>query len=145
MFIRSLPIETVQAVVNDMKKDFHVMVMKAATQAEIEGAESVSYPLRLSLALMENAEKLLLIDSMGQHAAAALGKKAVVCWSGTDPARLGYESHINLTVAKKCPDPFCHRPNSYLFDRDGTLNAWECPYDEVCTEFDAADILKALK
>jgi hypothetical protein len=144
MFVRNLPMGIVKHVIDEMSKKYHPILMKAATQPGFEGVENASYPLRQSLALIPHAHKLLLIDSFAQHAAAALDKQAVVCWCGTSPECLGYKCHINLRM-KACDNPECHRPNSYLWDRDVKGQPWECPHGEVCVEHDEADILEALK
>jgi len=144
MFIRDLPHDITQEVVDKMKKKYHVLHLRAATQRPLDGTEQVSYPMRLSMSLLEHGAKFLLIDSMFQHVAAAMGKKAVVCWAGTSPERLGYKQHTNLRM-KECPDPECHRPNSFLFDRDGTQQPWSCPHDEACRNHSVKEILSALK
>jgi len=144
MFVRSLRRETAQEVVNRMKKKYHPMLLKAATQQDLDGAENVSYPMRLSMSLFAEGAKFLLIDSMFQHVAAAMDKKAVVCWCATSPDRLGYKSHQNIRMSD-CPTPECHRPNSFLFDRDGTQQPWSCPHDESCTDHDAKMILDKLR
>jgi len=144
MFARNLPMQTAMHVGQELSEKYHVMVAGAATQPVWEGAERVSYPLRQTFAIVPHVHKLLLIDSMMQHVAAALEKQAVVCWCGTSPDLLGYESHINLRM-KECPTPECHRPNSYLWDRDAKGQPWDCPHGEACVWHDEADILAALK
>jgi hypothetical protein len=52
---------------------------------------------RDACALLERAVLFAGTDGGLHHAAAALGKKAVVIWGGfTHPRNLGYDSHINL-------------------------------------------------
>jgi hypothetical protein len=144
MFVRNLPFEVTKNVADELSEKYHVMVLKAATQPVWEKAEAISYPIRNTLALIPHVHKMLLIDSMAQHAAAALDKQAVVCWAGTSPDLLGYSSHINLRM-NACPTPECHRPNSYLWDVDAKGQPWDCPYGEECTAHDEAAILKALE
>jgi hypothetical protein len=144
MFARNLPMQIAKHVADELSEKYHVMVAGAATQPVWEGAERISYPLRQTLSIIPHVHKLLLIDSCIQHAAAALGKQAVVCWCGTSPDLLGYPFHINLRM-KECPTPECHRPNSYLWDRDARGQPWDCPHGEACVWHDEADILAALK
>lgn len=52
---------------------------------------------RDACALLSNCIAFVGTDGGLHHAAAALGKKAVVIWGGfTHPRNLGYETHINL-------------------------------------------------
>jgi ADP-heptose:LPS heptosyltransferase len=144
-FIRNLPLNTVSQVVNQMKHTHRIVLIKTKDQDGIEGVENTdNYSLRDSLSLLLVADKVLCIDSMVQHACAAMNKKAVVCWSGTSPELLGYNSNINLRI-QACPDPECHRPNSFLADLDTKLEVWSCPYGEPCTNHDVKSILEALK
>jgi hypothetical protein len=78
------------------------------------------------------------------HAAAALNKKALVCWGGTSPEKLGYNMHKNLR-RKVCPTPECHRPNSYLFDTQSSGFLWDCKYSDECMNYTADEILENFK
>lgn len=143
MFRRNLPVAVAQEVVNQLRNTYAIYLTKAPNQPDLEGARSLSLPLRQCYALIPFAQKLLLIDSFMQHAARALDKQATVVWGGTSPKVLGYEEHTNL-VHSVCPQPFCHRPNTFLFDNDIEDRLWECPYDERCMEFDPDELVKAV-
>ena len=143
MFRRNISTKSVKETVTKMKDDYHILLAKFPNQPEIEGAQSLTIPLRQLFALIPHANKLLLIDSFMQHAAAAFEKKAVVCWGGTSPEALGYKSHNNLTK-EVCDNPFCHRPNSFLFDRQPQGATWDCPYGVKCLDYSADEMLKAL-
>ena len=95
------------------------------------------------MAFIPHAEKMLLIDSFMQHAAAAFQRPAVVCWAGTSPDCLGYDLHTNLRRSV-CDTPECHRPNTFLFDQQANGDLWNCPYGEVCRQYSAEDIVEAL-
>ena len=144
MFVRNLPPTIVENVISEMKEKYTPLILKMPTQNPIKKYDSLFLPLRQSLALVGQAHKLLLIDSMLQHAAAAQNKQAVVCWAATSPKQLGYESHINLRM-NACSTPECHRPNSFLVDVDCNKQPWECPHGEACTRHDEGEIIKALK
>lgn len=61
----------------------------------VEQAQTDTF--RQACALLSKADLFVGTDGGLHHAAAALGKKAVVVWGGyTHPRNLGYESHINL-------------------------------------------------
>jgi hypothetical protein len=65
---------------------------------KLEGVEQVqTASFRDACALLARADLFVGTDGGLHHAAAALGKKAVVVWGGfTHPRNLGYDTHINL-------------------------------------------------
>jgi hypothetical protein len=65
---------------------------------KLAGVEQVSTEsFRDACSLLDRAALFLGTDGGLHHAAAALGKKAVVIWGGyTHPRNLGYDTHINL-------------------------------------------------
>lgn len=61
----------------------------------VEQVETESF--RDACALLDRADLFVGTDGGLHHAAAALGKRAVVIWGGfTHPRNLGYDTHINL-------------------------------------------------
>jgi hypothetical protein len=145
MFVRDLDYKVARNIIDECKDEYKIVQLRGKTQ---QGWKDVLAPegnLRQALQLIYGAQKFLLIDSFAQHAAAAFGKKAVVCWGATNPKLLGYEQHTNLTREKACPTPFCDRPNSFLFDQVTNNLQWECPHGEICTRHDEAEILIALR
>ena len=142
-FVRSVNPHVIQRVVVELAKKFHVIQMKLPNQQNLQHAENGQFTLRQIMALIPHANRLLMIDSLGQHIAAACKKQAVVMWSATSPKALGYDTHINI-IQEACPTPMCHRPNSFLFDNNHDGQPWECPYGEACTVHDEGEILEAL-
>jgi hypothetical protein len=65
---------------------------------KLDGVEQVqTASFRDACALLSRASLFVGTDGGLHHAAAALGKKAVVVWGGfTHPRNLGYDDHINL-------------------------------------------------
>lgn len=67
--------------------------------ANVDQLETKSF--RDACALLSGASLFVGTDGGMHHAAAALGKRAVVVWGGlVGPATLGYEGHTNLCKAK---------------------------------------------
>jgi len=144
-FVRSLPMQTIVSVIQEMQKTHRIVLIKTKEQPDIEGIESTNnYSLRDSISLLTQADKVFCIDSMIQHVCAAMKKKAVVCWCSTNPELLGYPTNQNIRM-QVCPDPECHRPNSYLSDQNASLTSWSCPYGDLCINHDANSIIEALK
>ena len=143
-FSRMISLDLAKAVADRMSNTHHILLAAYKEQPSWQGVEKISYPLRASMSLVPFMDKLFLIDSMFQHAAAACNKQSVVLWPGTSPEILGYNVHVNLRK-QVCPDPECHRPNPFLFDfSHSNQELWSCPYGKPCTNWDADEIVKAL-
>jgi ADP-heptose:LPS heptosyltransferase len=83
-----------QAVVNAMPDVDFVQGPGRALTGVVQ-VETESF--RDACALLYKADLFVGTDGGLHHAAAALGKKAVVIWGGfTHPRNLGYDSHVNL-------------------------------------------------
>ena len=142
MYKRSLPHDVTQKITDELiNKGFMVGAIQHENQSMPSGAEKINFPLRAIMALIPYVAEVICIDSFIQHACAGLGKKSLVVWGGTNPIVLGYKEHDNMT-RKACPNPMCHRPNSYLFDFEPTGFLWDCPHDDACMDYKAEDILK---
>ena len=143
MHKRSLPHEVAQGVVDRMRRDYVVVQVRDKHQRILNNSLQVEGSPREIMALIPYAEKMLFIDSFMQHAAAALGKPAVVCWAGTSPDCLGYKLHTNLRRSV-CETPECHRPNTFLFDQQVNGDVWNCPVGEACRNYSVDEIVEAL-
>lgn len=94
------------------------------------GGEKVYHP-RIMIALLNLCDGFIGIDSFGQHAWTALGKRnGIVLWGGTRPESLGYPENRNLSI-EACPRPHCSRPD-ILGDMVGAQAAWRCEFDKAC-------------
>jgi ADP-heptose:LPS heptosyltransferase len=91
------PIQKWQQVVDELKDEFK-FIQPLTGKYKIQGIPNVgTRDFRDGVALMNQSDLLVTTDGGLHHAAAALGKKAVVIWGGlTSPKNLGYDFHINL-------------------------------------------------
>jgi hypothetical protein len=148
MYRRSLRHEEAQKLVNILKEKGYVIgTVGHENYPELVGTEKIFFPIRSTILLLKYAETFIGIDSFLQHAAAAkqINKKGIVCWGGTTPKCLGYDCHINLTK-EVCSTPFCHRPNSYIFDVQPHGAMWDCPNDNKCMiSYTADEIIKVFE
>jgi hypothetical protein len=146
MHRRALSRSVAQKLVNKLvSRDFVVGVVQHENHPDIQGAERLFFsnsPVRGVIALLKHSAGFIGIDSFLHHAAAALDVLGVVVWGGTSPDKLGYAQQHNL-VRKVCPTPFCHRPDSYVFDSSSIGAVWNCPYNTKCLEYDADEIVTA--
>ncbi|MBI5873000.1 MAG: hypothetical protein HZB36_02520 [Candidatus Omnitrophica bacterium] len=146
MHRRSLSKSVAQKLANKLvSRDYVVGVIQHENFPDIQGTERLFFPntpVRGIIALLKFAEGFIGIDSFLHHAATVFGLKGVVIWGGTNPKKLGYEYQRNLTK-QACKTPFCHRPDSYVFDSTSIGSIWNCPFNTKCLDYDADDIVSA--
>lgn len=143
MYKRSLPEKVQQGIVDELiKKGFTVGVVCDKAQFCPSMALRINQPIRAIVSLLPYVAEVIAIDSFLQHATACYKKKSLVIWGGTSPKVLGYENNVNLTK-EACDTPFCHRPNSYLWDFESNGFSWDCPHNEACMKYEIVDIMKA--
>ncbi len=144
MFRRSLPIEETQKLTDYLVANNYVVgIVGHKNFPDIKGAEKISeFPLRTTLALINYSYTFIGIDSFLQHAASSnqINKQGIVLWGGTSPKCLGYDKQINLTK-EACRTPFCHRPNSYLFDIQAHGGMWDCTEKTACMKYTSEEII----
>jgi len=147
MFRRAIPFDIAQKIVDILiEKGYVVGNVAHENYPELKNTEKIFFPLRSVLALLKFSKTFIGIDSFLQHASASevIRKRGIVCWEGTSPICLGYDTNINLTK-EKCPTPFCHRPNSYLFDTQPHGATWDCIYGEPCGKYTAEEIIEVFE
>ena len=85
----------------------------------------------------------MLIDSFGQHLAAAYGLKSTVCWITTKPEQFGYNLHTNIKSK-----PFTLKvdfPNNLYQPFGLSQDMTTCPYAKLSDIFNDKEIIKSLK
>lgn len=120
---RDMPPRQAKEVADRLRKTYKVYQIKSPEQPLVEGCEPLTRPLREVFAMIRSADRLVLIDSFAQHAAAALGREATVCWITNSPKVFGYDMHENLQARE--PDKDSRSQTSYLqeFDFTGSVPA----------------------
>jgi hypothetical protein len=143
MHRRSLPLKTAKEIVNRLiSAGYEVGCVQHENFPLPEGAHLINFNARGTLCLLKHSNHFIGIDSFLHHGAAALGVRGVTVWGGTNPKKLGYAEHVNLSQ-ERCKTPFCHRPDSYVFDGNPKTGLWNCPYNEECLDWKAEEIVKA--
>lgn len=140
---RDIPKSVVQKVIEEFKDSHTIVHIKRQDQPQYEHTIPFTGDFRVCCSLIERADLLLLMDSFANHAAAALGKKAVVCWIANSPLVFGYPTMTNITA-----NPYSELPdlkNSVWSKFDISGNPMECPYDNEDEIFDANKIIDELK
>ena len=138
---RDMPLEIAQEIVKKYYQQYHIIQITRPDGYPLDNVERLDQKIsNMELfSLVVKAQKLVLIDSCLQHAAAALKKKSTVLWVGTSPKVFGYDLHTNLTA--KLPKKANQLIGSYTFDYQFENNIHECPYMDVKEIFDINSVL----
>lgn len=97
---RDINSNDIESVISHFKQDFEFIQIRHSEQPEIKGAITITNSYRNILSIISKCHTGILIDSFVQHAMAAFNKQSVVCWVGTSPKVLGYDTHINIECDK---------------------------------------------
>ncbi len=141
---RDMPIELAMEIVKKYYQQYHIIQITRPNGYKLDNVERLDQKMsNMELfSLVVKANKLVLIDSCLQHAAAALNKKSTVLWVGTSPNVFGYNLHTNLTA--KLPKKANQLIGSYTFDYQFENNIHECPYMDVKQIFDINTVLSSI-
>ncbi len=141
---RDIPIEVAQEIVKKYYQHYHIIQITRPEGYPLDNVERMDQNMsNMELfSLVVKAEKLVLIDSCLQHAAAALDKKSTVLWVGTSPKVFGYDLHANIEAI--LPKKANQLIGSYTFDYQFENNIHECPYMDVRQIFNINTILNSI-
>ena len=103
---RSMPLVGTCDIINQLKKDYAVIIMSEYHFSTEEDEEKSRYPvarpqipdMRTWAAVVEVADHFLGCDSMGQHMARALDKTATVVVGSTYPENISYPGHKDFDI-----------------------------------------------
>jgi hypothetical protein len=141
---RDLPPSIAQDVVNGVKDKFKSIVhVRRENQTPLENTIALTDNLRHLFCHVALADKILGVDSLIQHVAAALNKPATVCWITNSPKVFGYSIHNNILA--KGHKSFSHQIDHYLDQADWVgNNFYQCNYTDLNTIFDRQQIIESL-
>ncbi len=140
---RDIPTSVVQAVIEEFKNTHNIVHMRREDQIGYEFTTPVSDNFRALCVLMAMSEKRLLMDSFGQHAAAALNKPSTVLWIANTPVVFGYDIHDNILA-----NPFTKKPelrHAYFQKFDIAGNLLEFPYHNESEMFNVDKVIASIK
>lgn len=141
---RDIPIGIMNKIAEEFSPNYSILQVTREGSPVANGAIPIvgSFsPVELCTILI-NSKKRVLIDSMLQHAAAALQLPSTVLWIGTNPKVFGYSIHDNIVANQK---PEFKLPDSYLFDYNFEGLTHECPYISEDEMFNVDDIISSIK
>jgi len=141
-WMRDMPLPIAQEIVDAMnKKGYTTVHLRREDQYALENTIRLDTNLRETVCALFFSEKRLFIDSIFQHASAALKLPSTVVWGGNRPEIFGYDMHTN--ILPKVEEKYRHYIDSYLDKWNITGSLHECPFDtnEI---YDTKQILASL-
>jgi ADP-heptose:LPS heptosyltransferase len=139
---RDIPEPIVNQIIQHYKKDYTIVHIKRQDQYTYPDTLSALDGFRSIAILLQLSKKRLLIDSFGQHLAAAMGVSSTVCWVTTNPNVFGYKLHNNVKA-----NPFTKEPqiqNSIYQPFNLAQDISSIPYNDLREIFDVNKIIESL-
>lgn len=140
---RTLSDDSAQAIVDNLvDRGYKVIQYKLPAEKKFNKTISLKKVLdfRTWAAILKISDAIVCIDSSASHMAPAVGKKALVFWSATNPVSLGWDSNVNITRVNNWKCNGCGRPNTHYFDNP----KWNCKYNFECGNYTRDEALDAL-
>lgn len=139
---RDIPSYVVENVIYKFKNQYNIVHIKREDQIGYDGTHSVSDTFRALLVLIQLSEKRLLMDSFGQHAAAAFDKPSTVLWIANSPKVFGYDLHTNIIANPETISSELR--NAYLSKYNIAGDPIEFPYNKESEIFNVDEVIKSL-
>ena len=139
---RDIPSPIVNEIIQHYKEDYTVVHVKREDQYQYPDTLHALDGFRSIAILLQLSSKRLLIDSFGQHLAAAMGVKSTVCWVTTKPKIFGYKLHNNIQA-----NPFTKEPqiqNSVYQPFNLAQDISSIPYNDLREVFDVNKIIESI-
>ena len=139
---RDIPESTGNEIIQHYKDSYSIVHIKREDQYTYPDTMQALDGFRSIAILLQLSKKRLLIDSFGQHLAAALNLKSTVCWITTKPKIFGYKLHDNIQA-----NPFTKEPqiqNTVYQPFDLSQDIHSIPYYNLDEVFDSNKIIESL-
>ena len=139
---RDIPDPTVLELIEHYKDNYTIIHIKREDQKIYPDTMQALDSYRSIAILLQLSDKRLLIDSFGQHMAAALNLKSTVCWSNTKPEIFGYKIHDNVKAEPKTKEE--DFSNSMYGPYGLSENIHNIPYNELDEVFNTDKIITSI-
>ena len=139
---RDIPVPIVNDIIQHYKENYTIVHIKRQDQYQYPDTLSALDGFRSIAILLQLSKKSLLIDSFGQHLAAAMNVKSTVCWVTTKPQVFGYNLHDNILA-----NPFTKEPqiqNSVYQPFNLSQDISSIPYNDLKEVFNINKIVKSI-
>lgn len=139
---RDIPVPTVDAIIQHYKENYTVVHIKRQDQYQYADTLNALDGFRSIAILLQLSKKRLLIDSFGQHLAAAMGIKSTVCWVTTKPKIFGYKLHDNIQANAFTRIPQIQNSIYQPFNLAQDISS--IPYNDLNEVFDVSKIIESI-
>ena len=140
---RDIPRNVINAVIEEFKKDYQIFHIKREDQFGFENTTPLTESFKGVACMINRSEKRLLMDSFGQHTAAALNKHSSVLWIVNKPNVFGYTIHDNIVSNKETAKPDLRFSVFSKYNIIGALQ--EFPYNSELDIFDVDRVIQSIK
>lgn len=125
---RDIPLKEAVTVLTALQEKYEIIHLRSSEQPEIQGVRhTADLNIRQAIAVLAMSQARLLIDSVYQHAAAALDLPSTVLWVATKPHQFGYDMHNNV-LAHEPKLNHTYRLEHLFAGLDAS--SWKCPYEK---------------
>lgn len=141
-WMRDMPLDTAKEIVDSFKGTVRIIHVRRPDQIPLQDTEPFNGSIRELFILIRFSMYRIFIDSMCQHAAAALQKKSTVLWIRNSPYILGHEIHDNFVT--DVVDELNSLDFSMLEPYDISGQIVQCPFKEGTKLFDSKEIIESI-
>ena len=122
--------------------DYHIFHLKREDQFGFEHTTALTDTFKGVACMINRSSKRLLMDSFGQHTAAALNKHSTVLWICNRPNVFGYQIHDNITANPETAKPDLRFSVFSKYNIAGALQ--EFPYKSEMDIFDVDKVIQSI-
>jgi hypothetical protein len=140
---RDIPMNVIYSVIEEFKKDYKIFHIKREDQFTFEHTTPLIESFKGVACVIEKSSKRLLMDSFGQHTAAALNKNSSVLWIANRPNVFGYSIHDNITANNETSKPDLRFSVFNKYNIVGALQ--EFPYNSEMDIFNVDRVIQSIK
>jgi len=140
---RDIPRNVINSVIEEFKKDFQIFHIRREDQFNFEHTTPLIDTFKGVACMINMSSKRLLMDSFGQHTAAALNKHSSVLWICNRPNVFGYEIHDNICANPETEKPDLRHSVFSKYNIAGALQ--EFPYKSEMDIFDVDKVIQSIK
>lgn len=140
---RDIPRNVIQSVIEEFKNSYQIFHIKREDQFGFEHTTALTDTFKGVACMINRSQKRLLMDSFGQHTAAALNKHSSVLWIANKPNVFGYQIHDNICANPETAKPDLRFSVFSKYNITGALQ--EFPYNSEMDIFDVDRVIQSIK
>lgn len=139
---RDMPSVVAKTIIEEFHRQYNIFHLRREDQIGYENTTPIQAGYKEIACLIAFSSKRLLIDSFGQHLAAAVKKSSTVLWIANSPVVFGYDLHDNILANPETKKPDLRHAVFGKYNIGGVLH--EFPYEKESEIFNIDKILASL-